>query len=59
MNDDPTPSAAGVSNLCGPEKMPRRLRAFLYSVERTLVGVAMKLLAWGLERMVLRASPRG
>jgi hypothetical protein len=39
--------------------MPRRLRAFLYSVERTLVGVAMKLLAWGLERMVLRASPRG
>jgi cobalamin biosynthesis protein CobT len=34
--------------------MPRRLRAFLYRIERTLVGVVMKLLAWALERLALR-----
>jgi hypothetical protein len=36
--------------------MPRRLRAALYSVERTLVGLVMKLLAWALERMALRGG---
>ena len=33
--------------------MPRRLRALLYSLERSLVGVVMKLLAWALERLAL------
>ncbi len=36
--------------------MPRRLRAVLYKVERTLVGVVMKILAWALERMALRGG---
>ncbi len=36
--------------------MPRRLRAALYSIERALVGVVMKLLAWALERMALRGG---
>jgi len=39
--------------------MPRGLRAFLYSIERSVVGVVMKLLAWALERLALRSSPRG
>ncbi len=39
--------------------MPRRLRALLYSFERALVGVVMKILAWALERLALRSSPRG
>ena len=36
--------------------MPRRLRAALYSIERALVGVVMKLLAWALERAALRGG---
>jgi len=31
----------------------------LYKAERALVGVGMKFLAWALERLVLRSSPRG
>jgi hypothetical protein len=33
--------------------MPRRVRAALYSIERALVGVVMKLLAWALERVAM------
>jgi hypothetical protein len=36
--------------------MPRRLRAFFYGIERALVGVVMKLLAWALERAALRGG---
>jgi len=36
--------------------MPRHLRAVLYSVERTLVGVVMKILAWALERVAVGKS---
>jgi hypothetical protein len=39
--------------------MPRSLRALLYSAERALIGVAMKLLAWALEWFVSRFSARG
>ena len=39
--------------------MSRRLRALLYKAERALVGVGMKFLAWALERLVARSSPRG